>query len=143
MKSKIFNLETDNWFIVISNFIYDLIKSGVKDIEIKKYIKTRTNQQNRALHLYWSLLAKALNDEGCTYTSKHGIELMFTAFKIESDWREIMLEMYGITTTTELTSEMINKIYDCMNLDYSQNYGVHQEFPNLQSLMNKVDSEKY
>jgi hypothetical protein len=122
MKSKIFNLENDNWFIVISNFIYDLIKSGVKDIEIKKYIKTRNNQQNRAFHLYWSLLAEALNNEGCTYLSKRGKELMFTAFKIENDWREMMLEMYGIISTIDLTTEMINKIYDCMNLDYSHKF---------------------
>jgi hypothetical protein len=113
------------------------------DVEIKKVIKTRSSLQNRALHLYWKLLADTLNNEGHTYSSRNGKELKFTAFKIESDWRELMLEMYGLESTKDLTSEMLNSIYDCLNLYYSENYGIFQDFPNWQSYMNELDKRNF
>jgi hypothetical protein len=144
--SKIFDFSKDNinplktWLDAV-----DFLKSFVSSfgrVEISVYTKTRSNQQNRALHLYWSQLARALNEEGNTYLSSRGKQLKFTSYKIENDWREIMQEMFGIFSTKDLTTQMINDIYDCINLDYSIKYGVYVEFPNWQSFLNKMDYEQ-
>lgn len=123
-------------------FASKLWKAG-KCVEIKAFEMTRSNKQNRAFRLYWKLLAIALDSEGCEYQSRWGKTLKFTSFVIESDWRERMQEMYGITSTKDLTTEMINNIYDCMNLDYSTIYGISKEFPSFQTFLNELDKKNF
>ena len=143
-ESKIFDFSSNAFerWLEMNEYSKHLL-SRHECIEVGAYAKTRSNQQNRALHLYWSQLARALNEEGNTYLSSRGKQLKFTSYKIENDWREIMQEMFGIFSTKDLTTQMINDIYDCVNLDYSLKYGVYVEFPNWQSFINKMDAEKY
>jgi len=138
--SKIFDFSTnafDRW-LEITDYLKHLIAKN-ECIEVGVYKKTRTNQQNRAMFLYFKLVSEALNNEGHTYTSRTGIDLRFTEFKIESVWRETMFELYGIESTTKQTNEMINAIYDSINLWISIEYGIHVPFPSWQAFLNKID----
>ena len=103
--------------------------------------KTRSSAQNRALHLYMTMISDQLNNAGFTFTNALGMEIPFTMTLIkESIWRPTQLEMFGIKSTTKLTTEMINKLIDVFSLHFGQR-GIYVEFPNWQSFMNELDKK--
>ena len=83
-------------------------------------MKKRTSQQNRALHLYFTMVAQALNDAG------YSIEQVLSNFTMELDWspdsvksilwRTAQKRLLGKHSTTELSKqEEIDKVYEGMN----------------------------
>ena len=135
-----YNNFTKEMFFKIKGHSVDYKDDNLFLTEIKPL---RTNSQNRAFRLYWKLLAQELNNNGNSYTSKRGKTLKFTEHTIEQDWRERMQEMFNVTSTSDLTTRMINDIYDCMNLDYSTDYGVYVPFPDKTAIWNKIDAENF
>jgi hypothetical protein len=105
--------------------------------------KYRTNQQNRAVREYWILLSNDLNEAGATFTSHLGIDCKFNPKLIETIWREHQILLFGHESTTKLTTEKINDLYDAFNLYFSENFGVYTPFPSIQGYLNKKDAEKY
>jgi hypothetical protein len=105
--------------------------------------KYRTNLQNRAIREYWILLANELNKVGATYLSHLGIECKFTSDLIEFIWREHQVLLFGHKTTTKLTTDKINQLYDAFNLYFSEKFGVYVPFPSIQGYFNKIDSKNY
>lgn len=108
-------------------------------------MKTRTSQQNNALHLYLSRVAKELANQGYTMRdvieSIKKVEIMPTGNALkEIVWRPIQKILFGKTSTTELSkSEEIDKIYDVMNLWLAREFdGLHIPFPTQEEL-EKVD----
>ena len=70
--------------------------------------KQRTDQQNRALHLYFTQLAKILNEAGLDMRKvlKPSINIPWTAKSIKENlWRPIMKIQLGKDSTTELTTK--------------------------------------
>ena len=85
--------------------------------EIKPYKKTRSSQQNRALHLFFSMVSDALNEMGLEFTfiGVKGLELqvMYTPLIVKDFlWRPIQKALFDIESTKELTTDQINKILD-------------------------------
>ena len=69
----------------------------------KLTVKTRSNAQSRALHLYLTQLADQLNNAGYTFTNSIGMELPFTMELIkETIWKPTQKELFNIKSTTQL-----------------------------------------
>lgn len=107
------------------------------DVIIKPHRKTRTDKQNRALHLYFTQLAEALNDSGWDMRKllKKEIDIPWTALTVKNDlWREIQKPLIGVKSTTELKSNEIDKVYDVLNKLIGERTGVFIPFPCIEEL---------
>ena len=112
------------------------MKEGTKiKIEITK--GKRTSQQNNALHLYFSMLAQALNDAGFDMrkTVRAGIDIPWTAINIkEYLWKPIQKEYLRKKSTKELNKNQdIDFCYDILNRAISERCGVSIPFPSYEN----------
>jgi len=95
--------------------------------------KQRTATQNDALHKYYELLAKELNDAGWTVQKllQHTIEIDWTKDTVkELLWRPVQKLLTGKPSTTNLdkTSE-IDLVYEHINRYVGETTGIHMPFP--------------
>jgi hypothetical protein len=98
----------------------------------------RTDQQNRALHLFFKLLADTLNDAGLDQRKvlKPGIEIPWTGETIKEQlWRPIQELYLKKRSTTELDTKDINNVYEVLNRHLAEKFGIHEPFPSLDELI--------
>jgi len=105
-----------------------------KMVELKEIKKTRSNLQNRALHLFFTMISNQLNEMGQTFKYEglkgQPMELMFTPELIKTTlWKPLQFHLFGKMSTTNLTTEDINKIVDVIT-KYFGDKGYEIEFPN-------------
>lgn len=101
----------------------------------------RTIQQNKALHLFFTQIAKALNEQGLTVNlvldrMREGVEFWWTpALVKEILWREIQKHLYRKESTTELQKYgEIDRIYEVMNKFLGERLGVENiPFPSVET----------
>jgi len=101
--------------------------------------KQRTLQQNKALHLYFQLVADTLNDAGLDMRTvlKPGVEIPWTKTTVkEYLWRPIQNIQLMKKSTTELTTRDIDAIFDTMNRHLA-NHGIHEPFPSIEEIINR------
>ena len=94
--------------------------------------RKRTLTQNRALHLYFDLLANALNDAGLDMQTvlSEGTSIPWSEDKVKSDiWSKVQMAATGKKSTTELETHEVSKVYDIVNRHLSQSFGVFVPFP--------------
>lgn len=99
--------------------------------------KQRTSQQNRALHVYFQLVADALNDAGLDMRAvlKPEVEIPWTRTSIkEYLWKPIQRIQLGKASTTELTTKEIDQVFDTMNRHLAK-HGVHEPFPSVEEIL--------
>lgn len=103
-------------------------------IELKKVQNTRSDRQNRALHLFFTKICEQLNNAGETMFipvpfSEKRIEMMHTPelYK-EFVWKVIQWDLFQKKSTTQLTTMEINQILDILALNYSR-LGIQVRFP--------------
>lgn len=104
--------------------------------ELLKELKprsARTNSQNKALHLWFDLVAKELNDAGYT------VQLVVKE-KVDIDWnKDLVKEILwkpaqntilkkGSTTKLDKVGE-IDLVWEHLNRHLGQKFGVHVDFP--------------
>jgi len=109
---------------------------------MSKTEKQRTIQQNKALHLYFQLIANALNDAGLDMRAvlKPGVEIPWTKQSIKDHlWRPIQKLYLKKQSTTELLSKDIDKIFDILNRHIAK-FGVSEAFPSLEEIIIKQQS---
>ena len=102
--------------------------------------KPRTDQQNRALHLYFSHLADILNDAGLDMRKvlKPSISIPWTPQTIKENlWKPVMEFQLQKSSTTEMTTKDIDVVYDTINRHLGEKFGITVEFPGIESLINK------
>lgn len=123
----------------LDKFIRLLKKDCEVEIKITKKKGLRTDQQNAALHLYFTQLSTALNEKGITaeqiFIGK--IEHFWTPVIIKEMWRKIQIAMFKKRSTTELGKlEEIDKIYDAMNKAIVERTcgEVSVQFPSIETL---------
>ena len=105
----------------------------------------RTEQQNKALHLFFTQIAEALNHEGydvhlvLKVIAKKGVDMMWSpALVKELLWRKIQKKYLDKHSTTELDSlQEIDRIYDMLNKFLSENFFVSVPFPSIDTLIEK------
>ena|SRR3990167_1782608 len=81
--------------------------------------KQRTTSQNSALHIYFRLVADALNAAGLTVqeTLKHQMDVEWNEHRVkELIWRQAQKKILGKQSTTELSKHLdIDEIYETIN----------------------------
>ncbi len=103
-------------------------------VEIKQIKRTRSNLQNRALHLLFKQVSEQLNELGIAFVykglrgSEFETEWTPELFK-EFTWKPIQKAMFGIESTTKINTEQINKVFDVINRFFADR-GVKVAFPN-------------
>jgi len=127
--SKPFLMENDEMTPLETDKVYEVVE---------KRLDKRTVQQNRALHLYCKQVAEALNNAGLTVTMVLKPEIQFSMVTVkEQMFKPILTALRGKESTTQMTSKEINDVYDVMNKALSQKFGIHVEFPSIESMMFK------
>lgn len=93
------------------------------------------------MHLYLEIVARALNEDGHTMQ-----DVMKAITKMEVKptkqlmkdgvWKQILLTLFGLETTTKQTNEQIQDVYETMNKWLGQWFQIHVPFPddNIKSL---------
>lgn len=100
-------------------------------------LKQRTIQQNRALHLYFQILADTLNDAGLDMKKilKPEIDIPWNKDTVKNFlWRPIQKAQINKKSTTELTTREIDLVFNTLNRHLSQ-FGIHESFPSFQEVM--------
>lgn len=98
--------------------------------KIKK--PTRTSIQNRALHLYFELLAEALNDAGLEQSKDliPNVNIPWNADSVKNQlWRRIQQHQLGKSSTTQLTTKEVDQVFNTLNRWLGESLGVHVPFP--------------
>lgn len=99
--------------------------------------KKRTDQQNKALHVYYQLLADAFNDAGLDMREvlKPEVEIPWTGETVkEYIWRPIQKVYLKKKSTTDLTRSEVDKVYEVVNRHIAK-FGIHEPFPSLEDIM--------
>lgn len=120
------------------------IKEG-KAFELKEKKMTRTVKANRALHLYFSMMATHLNDLGLEFRfdglNIGSISMMYTPELVkEVVWRPIQVALHGYKSTTDLNAREMNEIIDVIMKFFGER-GVYVEFPNKKELEKRAKEE--
>jgi len=104
-------------------------------ITIKRETGVRSGTQNSALHLYFTLIAEALNLGGYTVqiVLKEKVELDWDSDKVkELLWRPAQQAILKKDSTTQLSKiEDIDNVYEHLNRHLSEKFGIHIPFPSL------------
>lgn len=94
----------------------------------------RTNQQNRAAHKYFSMVAAEAGEKGITAKvfldslREHG-EVPVTPELVKSCWKGVQEQMLGKNSTTQLTTEEVSLIYGGFSMALSMSLGLSTPFP--------------
>lgn len=97
--------------------------------------KQRTLAQNRALHLFFTQLADALNDKGQYISQVIKVDAQWDGDRIkELIWREVQKKITGKTSTTKLTSKEINDIFEALQVAFA-NKGIDIQWPSIETMM--------
>ena len=103
----------------------------------ENFMTQRTSQQNKSLYKYFTEVSNECNNRGVDQKmimdSLTGYKVPTTPESIKEMWKSIQFTMYGTTSTRDLESTHIDKIYDVMNLLFSEEFGVSQAFPSRES----------
>lgn len=105
--------------------------------------RQRSEAQNRSLHLYCQQVADALNDGGFDVraTLKEGIEIPWTMLLVkELLWRTIQKLLIGKASTTEMSPTDPTVVFETMNRNLGEKYGIHVPWPSLDSLIEREEN---
>lgn len=102
--------------------------------------KQRTNQQNKAIHLWFKMLADELNNAGLYITSVIRLDAPWNEERVkELLWRTTQKSLFGKKSTTELTVKEINQVFEVINKGIGEK-GLHVPLPSMQQLLRDQDS---
>ncbi len=96
--------------------------------------KQRTEAQNRSIHLYLSMVAQELKNQGQTMQD---VVKKINKVEIEPDtqnlkelvWRQIQKVVVKKDSTTFLTKHEVTQVYEVMSMWLSKNFGIDIPFP--------------
>ncbi|MEE9223087.1 MAG: hypothetical protein V3V40_06480 [Nitrosomonadaceae bacterium] len=143
-------------FVVNSDYSEELFIQHVKKLRVEHgYVcykmstgKQRTKRQNAALHVYFTLLAEALNDAG--YDLRRFFELRP---KIDIPWddrlvkKELWKPLQEVVLEKESTAEAdtceYTKVYEVLNRFTASKFGVHVPWPGYKFECPKCKSDRW
>jgi len=98
-----------------------------------KESKVRTSQQNKALHVWFTLVAEELNNAGYTVqlVLKEKLDLDWDLEKVkELLWRPAQQALLNKRSTTKLKKiQDIDKVWEHLNRHLGDKFAIHVEFP--------------
>lgn len=125
---------------------WDLRPHDAKNILFGEIVKKkRTLKQNDSLYLYLSMLATELNDSGNDMRKvlKPTVDIPWSTDTVKRFlWKPIQEIMMDKKSTTELTTDELDKIYKVLDRHVSEKCGVHIEFPSIENSDEFINSIK-
>ncbi len=89
----------------------------------------RTDQQNKALHRWFRLVAQELADLHYDFRDVK-IEIQPTEHLVKDlMWKPVQEALYGSTSTTKLEKMEVADVYDHLNRLLGERFGIHVPFP--------------
>jgi len=108
---------------------------------MEKPNKPRSRAQNAAGHKYFTEVAGVLNDAGFDQEmvmTKTYYRLPNTSYSVKDMFREEAHKMFGVKSTTELTTAQWSEVEKAFTRELEQELGVTlPEYPSEESLANK------
>ena len=106
----------------------------------------RTIRQNKALHKWLTLWADAANDAGFDQKAiledfKEGFEVPTTMEFWKGVFRAAGKAMYGIESTSDLTTKQMIELAEIFTARVSENTGIIVDWPSIESLMDRSDAK--
>lgn len=123
-------------------------KIGLSKTIIKAIIdglpKKRSSQENKALHVFFQNISYELNRLGLEFTFRgvKGMDIQTTYTpEIVKDflWRPLQNALLKKSSTTELTHNDIQMIFDILGKWFAEN-GIEISFPSIESISKKKNS---
>ncbi len=107
-----------------------------KVLEIADVKQSKTEKQFKALHLWFQLLADALNDAGFDQKKVINIDIPWSAYAVkEYLWRPTQIKMLGKKSTTRLTRNEIDPIFEVISKEIGLRCsGLYVPFPSKEGL---------
>jgi len=115
----------------------DLLSELGKQCTIPVFNNTRTNLQNRALHLWFKQVADFMNSKGIPFIIM-GIDCLFTETIVKDIFKQLASVLYDIDSTTKLNTQQINEIFDFYSKRLSETTGEYVEFPSMETLLKRI-----
>jgi hypothetical protein len=117
-------------------FAKELIRLlGLEFVDFEE--EKRTTQQNKALHLFFTILADELKDAGFDMykTLNKALPLPWNCNRVkEFMWRPVQEHVKDKESTKQLTTKDIDVIYEIMMKIISERTGVYVPFPSEEEL---------
>ena len=108
----------------------DGYEDGIYEVEIKN-LDTRTNQQNKALYLYMTMIANTLNRENIPTSQVLKMDINWTADKVKHMIvRPLMEALFSIKSTTKLKKGDFDILIDTLTKAMGQRGISMPPFPN-------------
>jgi hypothetical protein len=107
--------------------------SAVENVKVLGSI--RTHRQNKALHLYFELLANSLNEAGADMRKviRQEVDIPWSKDTVkEYLWRPLMEAQLLKKSTKEMDTTDIDVVYDTLNRVIGERTGVHVPFPSIE-----------
>mgnify|MGYP001561749107 CR=1 FL=1 len=101
----------------------------------KTYSEQRTSQQNRAMHLLFTQIAEELNNRGIEQKTVVKILEKYSTVPWNSTtvkeliWRTLQKSLLLKRSTTELTKEDVDQVFDVLNREIFVPFGIELKFP--------------
>jgi len=102
--------------------------------------KKLTRQQQKALHLWFTLLADELNSAGLDMRTvlKPSIDISWTSTSIkEYLWRPVQYHLLKKKSTRNLTKSEIDPVWEEINRFLGEKHGIHVPFPSEEQLLSE------
>ena len=127
-----YNTGTDTGYIKALDQLH-YYKSKSATIELKEIKQTRSNLQNRAIHLWFTFCADALNSSGeyFQYLDYKNVsaDMPWSGEMFKTYWiRPIIKVLYDIDSTTKLKTNEIDQLIDVISKRFAEN-GLTVNFP--------------
>ena len=101
--------------------------------------KTRTNQQNKALHVGFNEIAKMLNEAGLDMKKVIRADIPWNSTTVKEHlFRPVMRTQLQKESTKELSTREIDQVWDTLNRILAQEFGVSLPFPSIEELIHKT-----
>lgn len=112
-----------------------------KKVELKEVKITRSQQQNQALHVFFTIISYELNEMGVEfcYTGASGrnFNTRYTPDIVKNYfWRPLQITLFDIKSTTKINTQQINEITDVI-IKFFGDRGVVVGFPSIEQLIKK------
>lgn len=114
----------------------DKLKDGIYEVKLSN-MDLRTLTQNRAFHLYFTMVAVQLNNSGLYINklikeNKYKADIDWSGDLVKNQlWRPIMEAILDKKSTTQLEKAEVDRVYNTLNR-YLSNMGISIPFPNAE-----------
>ena len=97
----------------------------------------RTINQNKALHLWFDMVAEKLNEVGLEQKITLGtIDVPWTKETVKMLFKKVAMAQFNKPHTSDLTSKELTQTVDTFNR-YISEKGISQPFPSIEEIINQ------